>query len=58
MFRAILREGSLFFCIKRIQYNLVSFNNQNHNQNHHGFGKDPSAPLEAGLRFNLVVAGI
>jgi hypothetical protein len=54
MFRAILREGSLFFCIKRIQYNLVSFNNQNH----HGFGKDPSAPLEAGLRFNLVVAGI
>jgi hypothetical protein len=47
-----LREGSLFFRIKRIQYNLMSFNNQNH----YGFGKDPSVPLGAGLRFNFLVA--
>jgi hypothetical protein len=26
------------------------------NQNHHGFGKDPSVPFGAGLRFNFVVA--
>jgi hypothetical protein len=29
----------------------MSFNNQNH----HGFGKNPSVPLGAGLRLNCVV---